>query len=63
MSKLYRHTFTLSLRFEAREPDGLHVPLVVLRRAILNRLATMSDQDFLDAIGEPTTTEDCEVQL
>lgn len=62
MSKLYRHTFTLSLRIESREPDGLHVPAVVLRAAIVNRLATMSEQDLAAAIGGPTRTEELEVQ-
>lgn len=53
---LFDHAFTLAFSLRSRDPSGLEIEAAAIRRAIVERLALLSDDDLLAAIDAPFDT-------
>lgn len=60
MSTRYDHAFTIAFSLTSSDPDGFDVDAALLRAAILTRLAQISDDELVEAVGAPFDT--CEVE-
>ena len=57
MSTRYNHAFALGFSFENADPEGVSLQDAAgLRRAILQRLASLDDAYLIEAIGCPEGT-------
>lgn len=61
--QLYDHAFTLAFSLCSRDPSGLEIEPAEIRQAIIERLALLSDDELLEAIGAPFDTYDVNQSL
>jgi hypothetical protein len=61
MSIRYNHVCALAFSLETSDPDGLLLEdAAAARRAILTRLASLDDEELIEAIGDPEDTSEVE---
>ena len=53
MTTRYDHAFTIAFSLVSSNPSGRDVTPAELRAAILTRLATLSDDELIEAVGAP----------
>jgi hypothetical protein len=53
MTARYDHAFTIAFSLVTAQPDGRDATAAELRAALLKRLAALSDDDLLEAVGAP----------
>ena len=49
----YDHAFTISFSVRSDTPDASDITPAILRAAIVRRLASLPDDEMLEAVGEP----------
>lgn len=53
---IYDHAFTIAFSLRSCCPDGRDVSPGMIRTAILTRLASVGDEELLEAVGAPFDT-------
>ena len=57
----YDHAFTIAFSLVSSDPSGRDVTPAQLRAAILTRLATLSDNELIEAVGAPYDSYEMDV--
>lgn len=53
MTQRYDHAFTIAFSLVTAQPDGRDATPAEIRAALLKRLAALSDDELLEAVGAP----------
>lgn len=61
MTTRYDHAFTIAFSLVSSDPSGCDVTLAELRAAILTRLAALSDNELIEAVGAPYDSYELDV--
>ena len=56
MSTLYNHAFCFAFSIDTTDPIGDRIPIGVLRAALIERLASISDPELVENLGAPFDT-------
>lgn len=54
----YDHAFTIAFSVKSDTPDASDITPAILRAAIVRRLASLPDDQMLEAVGAPFDTSD-----
>ncbi len=61
MTTRYDHAFTIAFSLVSSNPSGCDVTPAELRAAILTRLASLADDELIEAVGAPYDSYEMDV--